>query len=356
MKAQQFSGIDAGSPLAARLANVFYAYARYLSQAFWPAHLSVLYPFRGASLGGWTVAACVILLSAITTAVIAYRRIPFLPVGWFWFLGTLVPMIGLVQVGRQSMADRYAYLPSIGLFLLVVWGAAEMATRLRITLAWQMAASLVVLLPLTLMARQQLNLWSDNVRLWTNATQVTDYNFVAEDNLGRSLQDAGRLPEAMPHFARSAQIEPSYPYPYVHMGIYLHQQGDIQGALQNYHKVISLTGDEYHWSEVRHRIFVNMASAYASQDDLAHARDCFAAALRLNPDNPEEWTNLGSVAQQIGDLDTAVRAYSQAVKLQPSQQGYLLLEGALRQAGKQQEAEAAARQAALLGGGSTPSQ
>ena len=355
MRAQQFGGgIDAGSPLPARLANVFYAYARYLFQAFWPMHLSVLYPFRGASLGGWTVAACALLLIAITFSVIAYRRFPFLPVGWFWFLGTLVPMIGLVQVGRQSMADRYAYLPFIGVFLLVVWGAGELATRFRIPPAWQAAASLAVLLPLAVTAHQQLNLWSDNVRLWTNATQVTKYNFVAEDNLGRSLQDAGRQPEAMPHFARSAQIEPSYPYSYIHMGIYPHQHGDLQGALQNYQKVLSLTGDEDRWGEVRHHIFINMASAYASLGNLARARDCFAAALRLNPDNPEEWTNLGTVAQQIGDLDTAARAYSQAVKLQPSQQAFLLLEGALRQAGKQQEAQAAARQAALLAGSSAP--
>ena len=357
MRAQQLGGgIDPGRSLSARLADVVYAYVQYLSRAIWPAHLALLYPFRGGSLGAATVAACATLLVAITAAFIAYRRLPYLPVGWFWFLGTLVPMVGFVQVGHQSTADRYAYLPFIGLFLLIAWGIGELATRLRIPPAGQAAAGLAVLIALSLAARHQLNLWSDNVLLWSHTAEVTQDNFVAEDNLGRALQQAGRSADAMPHFARSAQIEPSYPYPFIHMGIYLHQQGDLQGALANYQKVIGLTTDESRWSEVRYRIFANMASAYASRGDLTRTRDSFAAAVRTNPDDPGMWTNLGTSAQQIGDLDTAVRAFSQALKLQPSQQGYLLLAAVLRQAGKQPEAEAADRQAALLGGASPPDQ
>ena len=351
IKAEGLGGINPDGPLTARFANAVVSYARYVVHAFWPAHLSIHYPFRGSSLRGWTVAASVILLIAITTAVIACRRIRFLPVGWLWFLGTLVPMIGLVRVGHYAMADRYAYLTFIGLFLLVCWGATDLANRLRIPLVWQTGGSLLVLLALAVTARQQLSLWSDNVRLWTNATEVTQDNFVAEDNLGLSLRDAGKPGEAMAHFSRSALIEPSYPYPYIHMGIYLHKQGDLQSALQNYQKAISLTGNDYHYAEVRYYIFVNMASAYASSGDLAQARDCLAAALRVNPDHPEEWTNLGILAQKTGELDTAAWAYSQAVKLQPSQRGYLMLEDALRQAGKEQEAEAAAQEAALQGNG-----
>jgi len=344
-------GINPDGPLTARLGNAFDSYARYVVHAFWPAHLAIHYPFRGSSLRGWTVAACVILLIAVTTAVIACRRMRFLPVGWFWFLGTLVPMIGLVRVGHYAMADRYGYLTFIGLFLLVCWGASDLAKGLRIPLVWQTAASLVVLLALAVTARQQLSLWSDNVRLWTNATEVTQNNFVAEDNLGVALRAAGKPEEAMAHFSRSAQIEPSYPYSYIHMGIYLHQQGDLQSALQNYQKAINLTGHDYHYAEIRYYIFVNMASAYASSGNLAQARDCLAAAVRLNPDNPDEWTNLGILAQKTGDLDMAAWAYSQAVKLRPSQRGYLMLEGALRQAGKEQEALAAAQKAALQGSG-----
>jgi regulator of sirC expression with transglutaminase-like and TPR domain len=357
MRAQQLGGgIDSGRSLATRLADVAYAYVQYLFCAIWPAHLAILYPFRGGSLGAITVAACVILLVAITATVVAYRRRPYLPVGWFWFLGTLVPMVGFVQVGHQSTADRYAYLPFIGLFLLVGWGIGELAARLRIPPAWQAASGLAVLIALSLAARHQLNLWSDNVLLWSHAAEVTQDNIVAEDNLGRALQHAGRSADAMPHFARSAQIDPSYPYPFIHMGVYLHQQGDLHGALANYQKVISLTTDESRWSEVRYRIFANMASAYASLGDLTRARDSFAAAVRTSPDVPEMWTYLGTSAQQIGDLDTAVRAFSQAVKLQPSQQGYLLLAAALRQSGKEPEAQVADRQAALLGGASPPAQ
>jgi len=356
MRAQQ-TAINPANPMAARLANALVAYVRYLGQAIWPAHLAILYPFRGSELGGWTVVTCALLLIAITVGVVAYRRFRWLPVGWFWFVGTLVPMIGVVQVGRQAMADRYAYLSFIGLFILIVWSVAQLVKRLRAPVSVQAAASAIVFLALAVATHRQLALWSDNVRLWTHATDVTESNFIAEDYLGQALSAAGRSQEAMPHFARAAQIDPAFPYPYIHMGIYLHQQNDLQGALRNYQKVIALTNDdESHYGEVRHRIFVNMASAYAELGDLAKARDCFEAAVRLNPDNADEWTNLGTVAQQLGDLDTALRAYSQAVQLKPSSQGYLLLKDALRKAGREQEARAAAQKAAFLAGGAGTSQ
>jgi len=136
----------------------------------------------------------------------------------------------------------------------------------------QAAASAIVFLALAVATHRRLALWSDNVRLWTHATDVTESNFTAEDYLGLALNAAGRSQEAMPHFARAAQIDPAFPYPYIHMGIYLHQQNDLQGALRNYQKVIALTNDdESHYGEVCHRIIVNMASAYAELGDLAKA-------------------------------------------------------------------------------------
>ena len=179
--------------------------------------------------------------------------------------------------------------------------------------------------------------------------QVTSGNYLAEDNLGRALQAQGKPQDAMPHFARAAEIEPSYVFSHIHIGIYQHQQGDFQGALQQYQKVISLTqNDVLHYAEIRHEIFANMASAYIGLGDFVHARACLESAVSLNPDNAEEWTNLGITAQKTGDVGRAIQAYSQAIKIQPTQRGYLLLARALQQAGRQEEAQGAIQQSMAL--------
>ena len=155
----------------------------------------------------------------------------------------------------------------------------------------------------------------------------------------------------MPHFARAAEIEPSYVFSYIQMGIYQHQQGDFRGALLQYQKVISLTqNDLSHYAEIRHRIFANMATAYAGLADFGHARECLELALSLNPDSAEEWTSLGIMAQKSGDVDRALQAYSQAIKIQPTRRSYLLLAKALQEAGRRDEAQASMQQAMALPG------
>ena len=349
MRAQRLGGgINPDSGILTRLANAIVSYARYLGQAFWPTRLAPIYPYPVGSLKTWEVAAASLLLVAITALAIAGRR-RYLLVGWFWFVGTLVPMIGLVQVGRQAMADRYAYLPFVGLFIVVCWGAADWARQRHIPVAWQAGASVGVLLTLAALTHRQIDFWGDNVRLWTRTLRVTNGNYLAEDNLGRALQAQGKPQDAMPHFARSAEIEPSYVFPYIHMGIYQHQQGDYQGALRQYQRVISLTGNDIaHYGEIRHEIFANMASAYNGLGDFVRARECLESAVSLNPDNAEVWTNLGIMAQKTGDVERAIQAYSQAVKLQPTQRGYQLLARALQQAGRQQEAQVAVQQGMAL--------
>ncbi len=260
-------------------------------------------------------------------------------------------MIGLVQVGRQAMADRYAYLPFVGLFIMICWGIGDWATQRHIRVAWQAGACMAVLASLAILTHRQIDFWGDNVRLWARTLQVTNGNYLAEDNLGRALQAQGKSQDAMPHFARAAEIEPSYVFAYIHMGIYQHQQGDLQGALRQYQKVISLTGNDIaHYGEIRREIFVNMASAYTGLGDFVRARDCLESAVSLNPNDAEEWTNLGIMAQKTGDVDRAIQAYSQAVKLQPTQRGYQLLAQALQQAGRQQEAQVAMQQGMALAG------
>jgi Flp pilus assembly protein TadD len=352
MKAQGFNGgLNTDIPLSSRIANAVVSYARYLGQAFWPARLAPMYPFSLSSLKTWEVTGAAFLLLAITALVVAARQYRYLLVGWLWFLGTLVPMIGLVQVGRQAMADRYAYLPFIGLFIASCWVLADWSLRTHTPVAWQAGVSVAVLLALATVTHRQIDFWRDNVRLWTHTLQVTRGNYLAEDNLGRALETEGHRQEAMTHYAKAAEIEPSYVFAHIHVGTCRQLDGDLQGALQQYQKVISLTqNDIAHYAEVRHLIFANMASAYGGLGDFVRARECLESAVSLNPGNPEEWTNLGILALKTGDVDRAIAAFSQAIKIQPSQRGYQLLARALQQAGRSAEAQAAMQQATSLPG------
>jgi protein O-mannosyl-transferase len=350
LKAQGLNGgLNAGIPISSRIANAIVSYARYLGQAFWPTRLAPMYPFSMSSLKAWEVTGAAFLLLAVTSLVVADRRQRYLLVGWLWFVGTLVPMIGLVQVGRQAMADRYAYLPFLGLFVAICWRLGDWALQAHIPIAWQAGVGVVVLLTLGTVTHRQIDFWGDNVRLWTHTLQVTSSNYLAEDNLGRALEAEGNRQQAMAHYARSAEIEPSYVFAHIHVGTCQQLEGDLQGALQQYQKVISLTqNDITHYAEVRHLIFANMASAYGGLGDFVRASQCLESALSLNPDNPEEWTNLGILAQKTGDIDRAIAAFSQATKIQPSQRGYQLLAGALQRAGRQEEAQSAMQRATSL--------
>lgn len=348
MKAQGMNGgLNTGIPLSGRIGNAIVSYALYLGKAFWPRGLAPIYPHPGNSLGAWQITGALLLLGAITALVVSGRRRRYFLVGWLWFLGTLVPMIGLVQVGRQAMADRYAYLPFVGLFIMIAWGWGDGAKRAQVPVAWQAGVSVAALLALAGVTHRQIDFWGDNVRLWTHTLQVTNRNYLAEDSLGRALEAEGNRQDAILHYARSVEFDPSYVFAHIHVGTCLQLQGDLQGALQQYQEAISLTQkDIVPYAEVRHLIFANMASAYSGLGDFVRARESLESAVSLNPDSPEEWTNLGILALNTADADRAIVAFSQAIKIQPSQRGYQLLARALQRAGRPEEAQSAMQHAA----------
>ena len=169
-----------------RFENVIVCYALYMRKAVWPSHLAALYPYPHA-LPAREIAASALFLLAVTGVVLRYREHRYLVVGWFWYLGTMVPMIGLVQVGNQAMADRYAYLPVIGLFIMIVWAATEWADARHVSMKLLAAAGLAILLALSAITRMQLSYWHDDSSLWAHALAVTQNNFVAENNFALSL-------------------------------------------------------------------------------------------------------------------------------------------------------------------------
>src|SRR5579862_1294890 len=196
--AQKASGAVGTSPipLNARLQNAIYSYAMYLWKAIWPAHLTVFYPFAGDSLSLWKVSVAALLLIAATAIVIKLRSRGYLLIGWLWFLGTLVPVIGVIQVGSQAMADRYAYIPLIGIFVMIVWTAADWAKEKKLGLAMRWIPAICLLIALSIATYRQISYWRSNVDLWTHALDITQHNFIAEVNLGQALTQLARADEA----------------------------------------------------------------------------------------------------------------------------------------------------------------
>jgi tetratricopeptide (TPR) repeat protein len=368
MKAQGAAGALRYYPLSIRLENAIVSYVRYIGKAFWPSRLAVFYPHP--DLSAWQPWAALLLLLAITGFVIQQRRQRYLAVGWFWYLGTLVPMIGIVQVGEQAMADRYAYLSFIGLFLMVCWGVAELAEQRQLSPAWLAAPSVAVLLVLTVMTYRQLSYWSDNVTLWSRMMAISSGSYEVEENLAVALVDNGQAEPAMQHFERVTALVPSSPglmgrelagyaaVAHLYLGAYDQQRGQPADAIAHYKKVLEMAQNF-----ASHNVYANlpplltrmkaaalgnMGDAYYALHDFPDAKTSFEAALQLDPRSTRQWIGLGVVEQKMGDAGAAAQAFSRATEMQPSAVGYLLLARALDESGHKQEAQAARQQANLL--------
>ena len=335
-------GINQQIALVARLGNAVVSYVRYVAKALWPANLSPFYPHPGGSLAGWQVAGAAVMLAAISAAAIALRQRRYLAVGWFWFVGTLVPMIGLVQVNRQAMADRYGYISFIGLFLLICWGASELAEQRSLLPIVLRATGVAVLAVMALLTYRQLGFWSDNLTLWSHAIDVTDGNYLAENIVGSMLMDQGRGDDALSHFVAATEMNPADAQAYMAIGTYDQQHGEPAQAIAQYEKTVALTDDAVQknlW--LRSTTFARLGSAYRQLGRFGEAQQSFRRALELNPNDGQAWLALGIVTAQAGDNRAAIEAYSQAVKLQPTDVGYLLLARAFEQSGQAAQAQAA---------------
>jgi hypothetical protein len=279
----------------ARLQNALVCYVRYVGKALWPSRLTVLYPYSPSAIRAWQVVASVFLLLLVSVLVIKWRRHRYLLVGWFWFVGTMFPMIGIFYINDQAMADRYAYLPFIGLFIMTCWGVADLLPRVRklastedgaqerLRLTVGMAVlSLAVLLALGLVAHRQLKYWNSDVAMWTHALEVTSNNWVAEDNLGAVLLDRGQLDDAMAHFRSATAIFPNYPMTYLFMGEYYRQRHEPQAAIEQYQKVVTLSDDPgAQYARIRLMALQSMAEVYRDLGDNAHAAECIESAKRM---------------------------------------------------------------------------
>ena len=299
-------------PLSMRIANAIVSYAKYILLTFWPGGLGVYYPFSPADLSAWKVAASLALLVSVT--IIAAResaRRPYLIVGWLWFLGTLVPVIGLVQVGGQAMADRYHYIPSIGLFVAIVFAAADFARAKRISLAAVTAVATAAVLILGARTWIQVGLWRDSVTLFTHTLSVTSNNLVMQYNLAHVLGRQGKHDEAVSHFAQALSIQPDFYDALINMGITLADQGKVAEAVRYYDQALRVEPNSA-------KAHMQMALALARQEKTADALPHFYKALELAPADPDVRINLGLVMLRQGKLPEAVEQLNEALRLNPN--------------------------------------
>jgi tetratricopeptide (TPR) repeat protein len=331
--------------LSGRIENALVAYVRYLGKTLWPTRLAVFYPMPDSWPLVLVVLAALLLVGVTAFALILWKRIPYLPVGWGWFLGTSVPVIGLVQVGWQSMADRYSYLPSIGLLILLVWGISDLAQQWRPVRYFRNMGAPAVVVALFVLTFRQAAYWHDNEALFAHAVAVTDGNFLAYDWLGTTLCAQHRVEEAIPKLERATGLKPNYATAHNDLGYALLLQGRVERAIPELRRALELNP---RFAEA-HKNLAAALQRHGSLDEALAQFDAYLAirtndvdarnavsayllgqgrlddaivrldeALRLKPDDSTAHCNLGIALAGKGKHEEAIRHFERAISLEPA--------------------------------------
>jgi tetratricopeptide (TPR) repeat protein len=272
-------------PLGDRIANALISYISYIGKMLWPLKLSIFYPYAAIALFSWqAVSALLVLLLTTYLTIRGARRFPYLIVGWLWYLGTLIPVIGLVQVGLQSMADRYTYITFIGIFVMVAWGVPELLNRWRYRKFALATVSVVIFLALTVLTYVQIGYWRNNIALYGHAIAVTTPNSWVENNMGNALNLQGKKDEAIAHFRKAISISNEADAHY-NLGTVLASQGKLDEAINQFRESISI-------SPGYAKAHNNLGNALLYQGRLDEAIASYREALRLNPDYEMALKNL----------------------------------------------------------------
>ena len=361
-------------PVLARVENAVVACCRYLGKLFWPVNLSVFYPHPGY----WPVLTALLagLVLVGVSAFVWRRQAPYLVTGWFWFLGTLVPVLGLVQVGRQSMADRYTYIPLIGIFMILAWSAHALTKHWRAQTLVLSTAATALLLSCAALTWRQIGHWKDSETLFRHALEVTENNYLAHSNLGVALQRQGRMDEALreyqevlnlqpddvntrnglaslllrlgrvdeaiSQFQETVRHKPDFAEARNNLAYAFRGQGRLDEAAAEYREALKLNPADF-------RIRLNFASILLAQGHPSEAVSQLEEALKSNPADAVTRNDLGSLLFNSGRVDEALRQFEEAVRLDPaSAEAQFNLGAALTAKGRREEAIAHLTQALKL--------
>jgi len=311
--AQENSGAVVGLEkisLPLRLANGMVAYLTYITQMLWPKNLSVFYPHLARLPAEETAAAGLLLLIVTLVAASFGRRRTYLLVGWLWFLGMLVPVIGIVQVRFQAHADRYTYLPQIGLYLMITWEVGDWVVSHP---RWRRLAGMAALMlvgTLAVCAWRQTAYWHDDKLLWNHAVACTKGNAFAHYHLGNDYMSQGQLEEAAAHFQKAIEIVPEYVEARHNLAVVLASQGQVAAAIDQYEQVLQL-------SPGHDQALNNLGTLLAKEGLTDKAAEHFRQAIQLRPDDSQAYYNLANVLVASGRLDAAVKLYQQVIQMKP---------------------------------------
>jgi|HubBroStandDraft_1064217.scaffolds.fasta_scaffold09972_3 tetratricopeptide (TPR) repeat protein len=327
--------------MSIRLENVFLSYVRYIGKAFWPSKLVPLYPRPVDSLPAWQVLGAMALLLVLSVLAIRYRNHRYLPVGWFWFLGTLVPMIGIITVGEQAMADRYGYLPFIGLFIAVVWALGELAAKREIRPVWLAASTVAVLFVLGSLTYRQIGYWHDNETLWRyTLTVAPEGNYTAHSNLALALAKAGEPDEALFHFRTAKALHKYSVDQILALGAYELHVRHSQDAIEDSNEALHDSSDP----KIQAAALAESGQGHLQLHQYDQAAESYQHALRLNPDDGMALMGVAVLALRQGQTDEAVADLEHAVKADPNDVNVLVYAQALRRVGRSAEADSATEQ------------
>jgi tetratricopeptide (TPR) repeat protein len=298
-------------PFHVRIFNAIVSYASYIRKMIWPHNLAVLYPYP-KSISYWQVVGAGLLLAAIT--VVVFRTVktkPYFAVGWFWFLGTLVPVIGLVQVGLQTMADRYTYVPLIGLFIMVAWGVPDILGKWRYKKKIFAVSSVFVLSAFMICTWFQVGKWRNSMTLFQNAADVTENNYVAYEKLGEALAAQGKMDSAIQHYSEALRIRPDFESTYLSMGVALREQGNYDAAIRHFREALRINPN----NAIAHN---NLGVVLARKGNAKEAASQFFEAIRINSDYAGAYYNLGKIFANQGKIEDAILYYRKTLHIDPN--------------------------------------
>jgi len=298
-------------PIPWRLTNALVSFVAYVWKSLWPAHLAVFYPHPGSTLKTWEVAGAGLAIGCVTLlAVHGRRRYAYAFMGWLWYLGTLLPVIGIIQVGSQAMADRYTYLPQIGLLIAGVWGVAAFTSKWRHRRAIRCVLAATCLTTLIFFTWFQVGHWRSSVALFEHALRVTANNPVAHNCLGAALYNQGDIEKAVTHYRAALRIKPDHVKAMTNLGVALAAQGRPGEALSLFNKALEIDPDS---AEAHYNLGIALLGLRRDDEAARHLR----AVLAARPDDASALNNLGVALARQGDLDGAIARYHQALELDP---------------------------------------
>ena len=293
-------------PLKYRVANALVSYVTYVLKAVWPHKLAIFYPHPGNTLPLWQIMGATLLIAAACVlAIRAAKKYPYIAVGLFWYLGTLVPVIGLVQVGDQAMADRYTYIPLIGFFIMIVWSVNDLFKKWRFHKLFFGILSIILLVALSWKTFFQLTYWKNGITLFEHAISVTDNNYLAQNNLGTAYAPVD-LNKAIFHYRSALKLKPRLAVAFYNLGNVYIRKGQIDEAIHHYLKALQIKPDYLD-------ALNNLGMAYLNRDDYDKAALYFETALKINPQKANVRNNLANIYVLEGKIEKAIFHYKKLI-------------------------------------------